>query len=177
VHHLSLAQQKTVYDTHQNDSSDVGYLRFLSAALEPVAAHLNPGSKALDYGSGPGPALGKLLADFGIETRLYDPIYEPDCPKGPFELIFSTETFEHFPDPAGSIRDITGLLKPAGLLTIMTQQWTDAGRFGSWSYTRDRTHVCFYHTRTFQWIAGHFGYDILYNDGRRVVSMRKRMHQ
>ena len=32
----------------------------------------------------------------------------------------------------------------------MTEQWTDLSRFGRWYYTRDETHVFFYHHETFK---------------------------
>ena len=134
---------------------------------------LRPGMKALDFGCGPGPAMGLLLAEFGIETHVYDPIYAPEWPDGGFDLIFSTETFEHFHHPAESIAAITTLLNPGGVLAVMTLLWTDEERFGKWSYTRDSTHVCFYHSRTFEWIARRFGYEILHNDGRRVVNLMR----
>ncbi|MCH8495322.1 MAG: class I SAM-dependent methyltransferase [Balneolales bacterium] len=132
------------------------------------------GLHALDFGCGPGPVLSLILRENGIRCVNYDPIYYPDWPETTFNLIFSTETFEHFHQPGETISQINDLLQPGGILCVMTEQWTDISRFSSWSYTRDDTHVCFYHTDTFQWICEKFGYEILYNDRKRVIILQKR---
>jgi SAM-dependent methyltransferase len=186
--HLTIDEEKMRYDTHDNNPVDEHYLAFLGRVLEPIQTMLKEGMRAVDYGSGPGPAMPILLKRYGIECTLYDPIYAPEgldgihCsvsgaraenPDGSFDLVTSTETFEHFHQPAESIQHITALLRPGGLLCIMTEQWTELDRFSTWYYTRDDTHTCFYHSRTFEWIARHFGFEILHNDNKRVVCMRK----
>jgi hypothetical protein len=171
--HLDIHLERDRYDTHQNNPKDESYLRFLRQVVNPVGRLLKPGFRVLDYGSGPGPALGIILKEYGIEVELFDPIYAPEVPEGSFDAIFSTETFEHFHHPKDDLLRLSALLKPGGLLSVMTEQWTDIERFSSWNYTRDDTHVCFYHARTFDWIARQFGYRVTYNDARRVVCLTK----
>jgi len=166
-------EERLRYETHNNESDDPGYQSFLRRAIDPIGDFLHPGMRALDYGSGPGPAMPVVLGDLGISCTLYDPIYAPEKPEGLFDLITCTETFEHFHRPAESLRHINGLLAAGGLLAVMTEQWTDLSRFGRWYYTRDETHVCFYHHETFNWIADEFGFKVLHDDRRRVVCMQK----
>ena len=114
-----------------------------------------------------------ILQDYGIACDLFDPLYAPERPDRSFDLITSTETFEHFRDPHSAIHHIVSLLTPGGLLCVMTGLWTELHRFPTWSYTRDVTHICFYHADTFRWIAQTWGLEILHQDGRRVVCLRK----
>jgi hypothetical protein len=55
---------------------------------------------------------------------------------------------------------------------VMTAIITDATDFPSWYYRRDPTHVVFYSTRTFEWIAGHFGFRESRTHGPRVHTWR-----
>lgn len=190
--HPTITHEQERYNNHQNTPENPGYRTFLSRAIDPVLEilrtdnHLsndinkgsenagNGGLHALDFGCGPGPVLSLILGENGIPCFNYDPIYFPNWPESTFNLIFSTETFEHFHQPGETISQITDLLQPGGILCVMTEQWTDVSRFSSWYYTRDDTHVCFYHTDTFQWICEKFGYKILSNDRKRVIILQKR---
>ncbi|MCC5924953.1 MAG: class I SAM-dependent methyltransferase [Bacteroidetes bacterium] len=173
VTYLPFDVEQSRYELHENNLEDPHYLSFLSRVLAPVQERLHGGMLALDYGSGPGPTMPVLLESYGISCALYDPIYAPNAPSGQFDLITSTETFEHFQHVSSSLEHIRSLLKPGGLLCIMTEQWTDIKRFSNWYYTRDDTHVCFYHSRTFDWIGNHYGLKLLHNDGKRVVCYQK----
>jgi len=51
------------------------------------------------------------------------------------------------------LRQLDGLLKPGGLLAVMTCFQTDDTRFASWHYRRDPTHVVFYKEETLESIA------------------------
>ncbi|PWE00505.1 class I SAM-dependent methyltransferase [Marinilabilia rubra] len=171
---LPVNAEKERYEQHENDVDDPGYLKFLNQAVEPTLPFLSTEMTGLDYGCGPGPAICQILAKQRIECQNYDPIFGPALPQGPFDFIFSTEVFEHFHDPEKELRQLDALLKPGGILTVMTMFRPAPGDFENWFYARDDTHVLFYTMKTFEFIASRFRYDMMWNDETRVVILKKR---
>ncbi len=53
------------------------------------------------------------------------------------------------------------MLKPDGILVVMSKLWKELKSFKTWRYAHDPTHVVFYHEQTFRFIAIHFGFNIL----------------
>jgi len=146
------------YDLHRNEASDPGYRAFLSRLVVPLRARLAPGAAGLDFGCGPGPALSSLLKEAGHPVADYDPLYRPD-PKlleARYDFVTCTETAEHFLRPLEEWGRMFSLLKPGGLLAVMTQL-VDGADFGSWHYREDPTHVGFYSRATLDWLARRFG--------------------
>jgi hypothetical protein len=68
---------------------------------------------------------------------------------------------------------ITALLRPGGILTVMTHRWTNLDQVADWWYLRDKTHVVFFHRKTFDYICSQFGFAILFDDGDKVMVMEK----
>ncbi|MCF1504416.1 class I SAM-dependent methyltransferase [Afifella sp. H1R] len=155
----SPAEERAHYLTHENDPDDPGYRRWLSRLTRPLLERLSPGANGLDYGCGPGPALAKIFAEAGHHMAVYDPIFAPDpAPLDDrYDVVTCTETAEHFHDPTGEFDRLAGLLKPGGLLGVMTIFQTDDARFANWRYRRDPTHVVFYRAETFRLIASRRG--------------------
>lgn len=160
--HLSPAAERKVYDCHQNDPADPAYRRFLSRLFTPLNERLSPRSRGLDFGCGPGPALAAMFAEAGHEMRVYDPHYAPDpaALTGRYDFISSTEVFEHLRHPAATLRQLTALLRPGGWLGVMTKRVTDRQAFSRWHYRRDPTHIAFFATATFEWLAKHHGFTV-----------------
>lgn len=154
---LSLEAQRTRYEAHQNSPEHPGYVAFLRQAVTAAGPWLRRGLRALDYGCGPGPTMDRLLAEEGVDCALYDPLFAPEWPEGRFDVLFATEVVEHFIEPREDWRRMTALLNPGGVLVVMTERYTDTTHFPTWWYANDATHVAFYHARTLEWIAGHFG--------------------
>lgn len=150
------------YETHENDPGDEGYRRFLARLADPLIARLPPGAEGLDYGSGPGPTLSVMLEEAGFPMATYDPFFAPDA--GPlrrtYDFITCSETAEHFFAPADELGRLETLLRPGGWLGLMTRLRDERQPFGEWWYTRDPTHVCFYHPETLEWIAAAFGWSL-----------------
>lgn len=161
------------YLEHNNGIEFPGYVKFLYRAIKPALPFLEPGSRGLDFGCGHAPTLSKLLQNRGFECEDYDLYFKPDMPEGPFDFIFSTETFEHFTNPAVELKRIGSLLKPGGHLIIMTQLWHEESNFTTMFYFRDVSHYVFYHPKTIKWIAEKFAYNIVYWDGKRIVILEK----
>ncbi|MDY6942125.1 MAG: methyltransferase domain-containing protein [Pseudomonadota bacterium] len=171
---LDAAAEKAEYDRHENDPDEPGYRHFLSRLAEPLKMRLAPGSRGLDFGCGPGPALAAMLEEAGHDVALYDPFYanRPDVLQGSYQFITCTEVIEHLYHPAREIPRLVGMLASGGWLGVMTKQVIDRARFAGWHYTRDPTHVCFYSRPTFRWIGQRWGLEPLFV-GPDVVLLQK----
>lgn len=173
--HLSLAQEKKHYGTHENGIEHKGYVTFLNKAIKPALPFLKPGMVGLDYGCGPVPTLSLLLKESGYEVDDYDPNFFPELPEGKqYDFIFATECFEHFFFPAKDLQHLRKLLKEEGLLIVMTERWKDVKDFKRWYYAKDPTHVSFYHNNTFSSICSKFNFDQLFTDASRVVILQRK---
>ncbi|MFN3312342.1 MAG: class I SAM-dependent methyltransferase [Hyphomonas sp.] len=152
---LEASAENAHYQLHENDIHDPAYRRFLSKLAEPLLAVLPPGAEGLDYGCGPGPALGAMLAEAGHEIAYYDPFFAPgtEALARDYDFVFCSEVAEHFHNPAGEFRRLRGLVRPGGWLGVMTCFQTDDARFAAWHYPKDPTHVVFYREATLRWLA------------------------
>jgi SAM-dependent methyltransferase len=157
---LDVEQELAYYALHENKPDDQDYRRFLSRLLTPLLAVLPAASEGLDYGCGPGPTLAMMLEEAGHPVRLYDPFFHPDeaVLQGQYDFITCTEVVEHLHRPFEVFERLNRLLKPGGVLAIMTCFQTDDARFANWHYRRDPTHVVFYREETFHFIASRFGW-------------------
>ena len=155
---LSPHKEKAEYDQHNNSSDDPHYRRFLRRLLDPLSECLAPNSYGLDFGSGPGPTLSVMLAEAGHNMEIFDPFYAPknEVLQQQYDFITATEVLEHLHHPGRELDQLWGCLKPGGLLGIMTKRVIDQQAFSRWHYKSDPTHVCFFSTETFGWLATHW---------------------
>lgn len=125
-----------------------------------MLGRLRPGSAGLDYGCGPSPALARLFEAAGHGVARYDPLFEPDraALDRTFDFIALAEVAEHLHDPASEFERLAGLLRPGGIIGVMTRLLEDDAGFAGWSYRRDFTHVVFYRRRTFKVLAEQHGW-------------------
>ena len=153
--HLSLEQEKAVYDLHENHIHDLRYRAFLFRIFQPLQAQIKAGACGLDYGCGPGPALAHMFREQDYQMEIYDPIYarQPQVLTRQYDFITCTEVVEHFFEPAVEFNRLFALLKPGGWLGLMTKLATKQQAFNLWHYKNDLTHVCFYSRETFRWLA------------------------
>jgi len=173
--HLSPAAQRERYLRHRNSPGDGGYVRRFDRVIELVRRHAPAARRILDYGCGPVPVFIELLRRAGYEADGYDPLFRSDTVLTPtYDAIVSVETFEHFARPREEIARIVALLGPGGLLAVMTQLHAGPEAFQDWWYARDKTHVAFYSTRTFDHIRRTFGVELRECDGRELVLLRSR---
>jgi 2-polyprenyl-3-methyl-5-hydroxy-6-metoxy-1,4-benzoquinol methylase len=154
-YYLSRQEEKTEYDRHQNRPDDPGYRQFLSRLFRPLQERLLPGSQGLDFGSGPGPTLSEMLTEAGHDVALYDPYYaqDPAVLTRRYDFITASEVVEHLHQPGPQLDRLYRLLRPCGLLGIMTKRVLDRAKFAGWHYKNDPTHVCFFSEATFVWLA------------------------
>lgn len=161
------------YTQHNNNPEDERYLNFLNRAVLPTLPYLTSGMKALDYGCGPGPTIQFLLQEKEINCSNYDPVFFPEFPNTTFDVLFATECVEHFHQPETDFQKMCGLLRKDGILTIMTHPYKKLKDFPKWYYTKDPTHVVFYHPVTFAFIAQKYGLKLLATPEERVCVFRK----
>jgi 2-polyprenyl-3-methyl-5-hydroxy-6-metoxy-1,4-benzoquinol methylase len=156
--HLSLVAEKALYDLHENRIDDLGYRQFLTRLCQPLSARLAPHAQGLDFGCGPGPLLAKMFEEQGYTMSLYDPFYADatELLQQSYDFITCTEVVEHFRQPQLMFEQLFGLLKPYGLLGIMTKRVIDVAAFSRWHYKNDPTHICFYSEATLQWLAAKY---------------------
>ncbi|HJN18942.1 MAG TPA: class I SAM-dependent methyltransferase [Armatimonadota bacterium] len=157
---LAPGEERARYELHENSADDAGYVQFLSNLSDELIPLLDPGAEGLDFGSGPTPVLCGLLDDAGFTMRGYDLYFQPDesALQRSYDFISCTETVEHFRDPAKEFDRLDGLLRPGGVLGVMTAMLDDWSGFADWHYPRDDTHICFYSPDVMRWIAARFGW-------------------
>lgn len=149
------------YRLHRNDAQDAAYLAFLSRLADPMIAATPVGSRGLDYGCGPTPALAQLLTESGRPTESYDPLFFPDDSvlARAADFVTCSEVAEHAHDPRALLETLGRVVKPGGRVGIMTR-WYDGRDFAAWGYRRDVTHVCFFAQHTMRWIGEQFGWEL-----------------
>jgi hypothetical protein len=150
---LSAAKEKAEYDQHRNDVNDSGYRGFLDRLATPLLGRLPVGSRGLDFGCGPGPALAAMLREAGMEMAVYDLFYMPDDSvlTAKYDFITATEVVEHLAKVGAELDRLWSLLHPGGVLGIMTKLVVDSVAFSEWHYKRDPTHICFFSRDTWSW--------------------------
>lgn len=175
-HHLSLEAEKQRYDLHRNDPSDTGYREYLNRLAVPLLARLEPGSRGLDFGSGPSPVLAAILRAAGHPMEVYDPFYAPDASVlgHTYDFVTTTEAVEHFRDPAETLDRLWALVRPGGRLGILTQFLPSSADFDRWSYKNDPTHLAFFSRETFEWLAARWSAEAEF-PAENVVLLTKRL--
>jgi len=159
---LTEAEEAAHYQLHDNRIDDPHYLKFLSRLSEPLVARLNLGAKGIDMGCGPGPALAHNLTQQGYPCDYYDPLFFPNAAllNQQYDFVTATEVVEHLRDPAATWQQLRSLVKPKGLLAIMTSWRVAKDDFSQWHYPRDPTHIGFYQPSTFEWLAEQWGWQV-----------------
>ncbi|MEX2600535.1 MAG: class I SAM-dependent methyltransferase [Balneolaceae bacterium] len=171
---LSPEEEFSRYELHENDPDDPAYRGFLNRMFEPLSKKLSPGSFGLDFGSGPGPALSRMLEEEGHTVRIYDPFYadDPSVFDETYDFITSTETAEHLFRPRWELDRLWSCLKSGGWLGIMTSLAPDDEQFAGWHYKNDDTHVTFYARESFEWLKRRWKAGLEFS-GESVMLFRK----
>jgi hypothetical protein len=171
AYRLSADEEKKRYLTHNNDVNDLRYQQFVTPLFSEITKRAKASSHGLDFGSGTGPVLTKMLKESGYSIQLYDPYFANDerVFDVTYDFIFSCEVVEHFYEPHFEFTRLKTLLKPNGFLAIMTHLYDDSIDFNSWYYRQDPTHVVFYSQKTFGWIAQSLDYREPVFSGNRLI--------
>ncbi|GGG27483.1 hypothetical protein GCM10011344_30380 [Dokdonia pacifica] len=169
--YLTATEEKTHYESHNNDVEDHRYQNFTMPITQYVLDTFSPKHKGLDFGSGTGPVISSMLKKQDYDIVPYDPYFAPDQKvlHSSYDYIVSCEVFEHFNNPKLEIDRLVSLLKPNGMLLIMTLLYTDTIDFKTWFYRKDPTHVFMYRSETIAYIAEEKKLDILELTSRFIV--------
>jgi len=170
-YYMSPEKEKARYETHNNDVNDPRYQKFTSPITNYVLDHFTPADQGLDFGSGTGPVISKMLQDKQYNITQYDPFFNPnpEAFNKQYDYIVSCEVFEHFHHPRKEIETIAQLLKPKGKLLILTLLYHDGIEFNKWGYINDATHVFIYQKETFEYIAKQMPFEIELLSERMVI--------
>ncbi|WP_294824566.1 class I SAM-dependent methyltransferase [uncultured Flavobacterium sp.] len=169
--YLSTGAEKAHYLNHNNDPEDIRYQNFVRPVVEAILEDFEASDTGLDFGSGTGSPILKLLADKGYDVVQYDLYFHnhPELLQQKYNYIACSETAEHFKEPHKEFEQLRNLLKPEGKLYIMTDRFEENRDFGTWHYKTDPTHVFLYHEKAFEWIKEEFGFGEVRIEGRVVV--------
>jgi len=170
--------QHVRYDLHENDENDAGYRAYFQRFLDFVLPRIEKPGAALDFGCGASSLLAQLLEEKGIGCDYYDPIYHPkeDEKDKKYDLIVTTEVFEHLHQPKEVFVKLLGQLDEGGYLAIQTQFHSNRiETFKKWYYHQDPTHIVFFRVKTFRKLCEMYGCELLSDNGKNMVLLRKRI--
>jgi len=174
--HVPAEAERARYCLHRNSPGDAGYVRFLGPALEALERYVPPtGAPAiLDYGCGRDPVLSGLLRERGYRVTGYDLFFAPDLPRdAAFDALVSTEAIEHFRAPAAEMERWAGLVRPDGIVVVMTALTDGVTDLARWHYALDATHVALYALRTFEWLGTRWPLAVSETNGRNLVVLKR----
>ncbi|MFK5881791.1 MAG: class I SAM-dependent methyltransferase [Sulfurospirillum sp.] len=170
---VSDALEKAQYENHNNSFESRGYVEMFEKFLDYFWQDLdNNATDAFDFGSGPGPVLAQILKNRALRVDIYDKFYQPNKSyiNKKYDLITSTEVFEHLQNPLSTLKLLKKHLKKNGLIAIMTLfHDNNEDNFLNWWYRRDPTHILFYTPKTFEVLADMCGLRVIKCDNRRIV--------
>ncbi len=158
-YYLKPDQEKERYLTHNNDSFDIGYQKFVSDLADFAKQNFDSQKIGLDYGCGFSQILYKMMSTVGYNMKSFDPFFNPDLSifDSEFDFILCCEVVEHFFNPKVEFEKLFNRLKKNGALIIKTD-FLKQQNFSSWYYINDPTHVSFYRPETCMWIAEKFNF-------------------
>lgn len=168
--------QKERYDLHENDEDDAGYRAYFQRFLDFILPIVGRPKSALDFGCGASSLLAKMLENEGIACDYYDPIYHPDTldEEMKYQLIVSTEVFEHLHQPREVFKSLLDRLEEGGYLALQTQfHSNDIEAFKKWYYHQDPTHIVFFTAQTFKVLCEMFACEFIGENGKNMVLLRK----
>lgn len=171
-----LSSQKERYNLHENNEDDVGYIAYFQRFLDFTLPLVGHPKRALDFGCGRTSLLASLLEKEGIVCDYYDPIYHPNTldDSKKYELIVSTEVFEHLHSPKEVFESLIGRLEDGGYLAIQTQfHPNEIEAFKKWYYHQDPTHIVFFTTKTFKCLCEMYGCEYVADNDKNMVLIKK----
>ncbi len=166
-------KEKAQYENHNNNFQSNGYVKMFEDFLDYFWMNLSKDCvNALEFGSGPGPVLAKILTDKGLSVDCYDKFYQSEkvYVSKKYDIITSTEVFEHLHNPIETLKLFKNHLKKDGIIAIMTLfHNNNTDEFLKWWYRRDPTHITFYTPYSFEVLANMCGLRILKHDNKRII--------
>ena len=174
---VTKVEEKKKYDQHNNSLANEGYVQMFEDFIElTVVPYLSTLQTALDFGSGPEPVLSVLLERRGLEVDIYDLYYAPQkvYEAKKYDLITSTEVFEHLAKPLEVLKLLVEHLNDNGYIALMTKfPPKDDQEFLNWWYRRDPTHISFFTPQSFEIMAKKVGLEVVKTINDNIVIFKK----
>ena len=176
-HRVDREREKKQYDQHNNSLENEGYVQMFEEFIDlSIVPYLETIKTALDFGSGPTPVFSELLKRRGLEVDIYDIFYAPKrvYETKSYDLITSTEVFEHLSKPLEVFELLTRHLNTNGYIAVMTKfSPTDNNEFLNWWYRRDPTHISFFTPKSFEIMAEKVGLKLLKTINSNIAVFQK----
>ena len=169
-------EQKERYNLHENDENDEGYRAYFQRFLDFTLPLVSKPKIALDFGCGASSLLSNMLEEEGIECDYYDPIYHPDTlnDNKKYDLIVSTEVFEHLHQPREVFKSLLERLKEGGYLALQTQfHPNEIEAFKKWYYHQDPTHIVFFTVQTFKILCKMYDCEFVDDNGKNMIVIKR----
>jgi len=177
AHILTLEDEGRRYEVHNNEISDPSYRSYFKKFINYIEDDLDKENTILDYGSGPQPVLADVMEEEGYKVDIYDKFFynKKDYLDKMYDVIISTEVFEHIYKPIETLETLLSILKKNGRLILMTavSPSTDE-EFKKWWYIQDATHVVFYNEKTFDAISRKYNLDIIKYNHKNIIIFQRR---
>ncbi|HEY9189761.1 MAG TPA: class I SAM-dependent methyltransferase [Sulfurovum sp.] len=178
-YYQELSAQKERYNLHENDENDAGYQAYFQRFLDFILPLTGDPKTALDFGCGATSLLCRMLEKEGMACDYFDPIYHPETliDTKKYDIIVSTEVFEHLHQPREVFESLLERLEEGGYLALQTQfHPNDREAFQKWYYHQDPTHIVFFTVRTFEVLCRIYGCELIGDNGTNMVVIRKQQH-
>ncbi|MDD2888853.1 MAG: class I SAM-dependent methyltransferase [Aliarcobacter sp.] len=158
---LDNEKEKERYDSHTNDSNDLGYQNFVSPITNSILKEFSKEDIGLDFGCGKDSPIVKILRSNEYKIFEYDPYFYDDkkALEQKYDYIACCEVIEHFYNPKKEFELLKNLLKDSGVLYLMTGIYRENIDFSKWWYKNDLTHVFIFQEQTFEWIKKEFEFE------------------
>ena len=157
---LDNEKEKQRYESHTNDSDDLGYQNFVAPITNAVLKKFSKDDIGLDFGCGKDSPIVKVLRKNEYEILEYDPFFFDDKKllEKKYDYIACCEVIEHFYNPKKEFALLKKLLKEDGILYLMTGIYNSTIDFSKWWYKNDLTHVFIFQEKTFEYIKKEFDF-------------------
>ncbi|MCF6340949.1 MAG: class I SAM-dependent methyltransferase [Sulfurimonas sp.] len=169
--------EKKHYDKHHNDLESLGYVEMFNNLIDEfIEPYIKEIKTVLDFGCGEGEVLPILLEHREVKCDRYDLFYFPKkiYIDKQYDLILSTEVFEHLQNPLEILKELLiHLKKDAYLLLMSAFHPNDNDEFLKWWYIRDITHIGFFNITTFEHIASEFNLEIIKHNTKNIILFKK----
>ena len=169
--------EKKHYEKHNNTFECTGYVKMFETFFkDSIEAYAHNIKTILDFGCGEEAVFSKLLEEKGFDVDIYDFYFHPKkiYKNKQYDLITSTEVFEHLKEPQSILTELTASLNTDGYLILMTKfPPNDDEDFLDWWYRRDITHISFFTPKSFEIMANKIGLRVLNIIDDNIVVFQK----
>ncbi|MDA7817524.1 class I SAM-dependent methyltransferase [Sulfurimonas sp.] len=167
--------EKKHYDKHHNNLESLGYVKMFEDLVDEFVNPLHV-KRALDFGCGEGEVLPIVLERNSVSCDRYDLFYFPEkvYENKKYDLICSTEVFEHLQNPLEMLKQLLLHVEEGGYILLMSNFHPDNDEeFLKWWYIRDITHIGFFHLETFEYIAKKLNLEIVKHNSKNTIMFKK----